>query len=415
MSLQGPIVIVAEKPSPGLVRAFTDAGAFPVIETRWSEAAKAVAAIKPSAVVLAEPGAPDQGCETALEDRIAASEDYMPVIARTRENGTTAFGDALPVSDSARPEQVVARLGSALRLRALHTTVRARASALKDERDIVADLPTNDPIEDATVLVVGRGRMHPTLSVAVGERMGVMGAMSVDLATRCLNAREFDGVVIGDGLSPKLVCALLVLIGQDARFRDLPIAVLGPEEHVDELPNLINARDPQVLVQRLIPLVRQHAMEARLKRLLKSIESKGMLDPRTGLLNSDSFGRDLACAIDHANERGSVFSIARFFFPEAIDLRTSLEAARLIGRLIRPADFASRQDDGSIVTAFHGTELRAAHVVARRLASVVKHTLLEPGREQSTYQVSVTLAALKSGDTPMTLLARIAPASVAAE
>ncbi len=415
MSLQGPIVVVAEKPSPGLVQAFTDAGAFPVVEACWSAAAKAVAAIKPSAVVLAEPGAPDQDCETALEDQIATSEDYVPVVARTREDGTTAFGDALPVADSARPEQVVARLGSALRVRALHATVRGRASALMDERNIVADLPTNDPIEDATVLVVGRGRMHPTLSVAVGERMGVMGAMSVDLAARCLNAREFDGVVIGDGLSPKLICALLVVIGQDVRFRDLPVAVLGPEEHVDELPNLVHARDPQVLVQRLIPLVRQHAMEARLKRLLKSIESKGMLDPRTGLLNSDAFARDLAGAIGEANERGSSFSIARFFFPEAIDLRTSMEAARLIGRLIRPSDFACRLDDGSIVTAFHDTELRAAHVVARRLASVIKHTLIEPGRGQNTSQAGVTLAALKPEDTPITLMARIAPATVAAE
>ena len=57
-----------------------------------------------------------------------------------------------------------------------------RARTLLSERNIVAELPPGDPIEDATVLVVGRGRMHPTLSVAVGERMGVVGAMSVELA-----------------------------------------------------------------------------------------------------------------------------------------------------------------------------------------------------------------------------------------
>ena len=128
-------------------------------------------------------------------------------------------------------------------------------------------------------MVVGRGRMHPMLSVAVGERMGVIGAMSVELAARCLNAREIDGIVIGDGLSPKMVVALLVVLGEDPRFRELPVAMLGPEEHVDELPNLIHARDPQVLIERLVPMVRQRAFELRLKRLLKSIDSKGMLDP----------------------------------------------------------------------------------------------------------------------------------------
>jgi hypothetical protein len=32
MSLQGPILIVADKPAGGLAQAFVDAGAFPVIE-----------------------------------------------------------------------------------------------------------------------------------------------------------------------------------------------------------------------------------------------------------------------------------------------------------------------------------------------------------------------------------------------
>ena len=46
----------------------------------------------------------------------------------------------------------------------------------------MAELPAGDPLDDATVLLVGRGRHYPTLSVAVGERMGVMGALSIDTA-----------------------------------------------------------------------------------------------------------------------------------------------------------------------------------------------------------------------------------------
>ena len=284
MSLQGPIVVVAEKPAEGLVQAFTVAGAFPVVEARWTDAPGAVASIKPSAVVLAEPQAPDAATVQALEAQIAASEAYMPVVARTREDDATPFANALPVAEDADVERLVARLTSALRLRALHATVIGRARTLLSERNIIAELPPGDPIEDATVLVVGRGRMHPTLSVAVGERMGVIGAMSVDLAARCLNVRDIDGIVIGDGLSPKMVVALLVVLAEDTRFRDLPVAMLGPEERVDELPNMVHARDPHLLIERLIPMVRQRAFEQRLKRLLKSIESKGMIDPRTGLL-----------------------------------------------------------------------------------------------------------------------------------
>jgi hypothetical protein len=413
MSLQGPIVVVAETPAAGLVQAFTEAGAFPVMEVRWAQAPGAIASIKPSAVVIAEPGSPNPKIAEAIEEQLAASETYTPIVAFMRDDDEPTFPDAVPIDTEAGADLLIKRVSSALRLRSLHATVLGRARSLRSARNIVAEVPQNDPVEDATVLVVGRGRMHPALSVAVGERMGVVGAMSVELAARCLNARDFDGVVIGDGLSPKMVVSLLVAIGEDPRFRELPVAMLGPEERIEELPNLVHARDPHRLVERLIPMVRHHAFEQQLKRLLKSIETKGMIDARTGLLGADAFGHDLSRAIDDACERGVALSLARFSFDETLDLRTSMDAARLVGRLIRDIDFAHRQDDGSIVTAFTGTDLRAAHVVARRLASVIRHTLLRADRQQA--QATVTLATLKPGDTPLTLMSRVAPRPVAAE
>ena len=59
MSLQGPIVVIAEKPAGGLVQALTAAGAFPVVEARWVEAAKGLASLKPAGVVVAETQSPD--------------------------------------------------------------------------------------------------------------------------------------------------------------------------------------------------------------------------------------------------------------------------------------------------------------------------------------------------------------------
>src|SRR5262245_18720224 len=98
MSLQGPIVVVAESPAVVLVQAFTAAGAFPVVEARWSEAAEAIASIKPSAVVLAEPDAPDLAIAQTLQQQIAASEAYVPIIARTRDDGSVAMAGALPIA-----------------------------------------------------------------------------------------------------------------------------------------------------------------------------------------------------------------------------------------------------------------------------------------------------------------------------
>jgi hypothetical protein len=85
-----------------------------------------------------------------------------------------------------------------------------------------------------------------------------------------------------------------------------------------------------------------------------------------------------------------------------------------MSRLVRSVDFAHRQDDGSILFAFADTDLRSAHVAARRLASVLKHTMLHRDREEARVSPAVTLATLKPTDTALTLLARVAPRPVAA-
>src|SRR5262245_51153583 len=136
MSLQGPIVVVAENPAGGLIQAFTAAGAFPIIEARWADAASAIASIKPAAVVLAEADAIDPQTVVALAQQIARAEPFMPVIARTRDDSPPVLAGALPVAADAPVGRLVARLAWALRLRALHATVLGRARALKSERNI---------------------------------------------------------------------------------------------------------------------------------------------------------------------------------------------------------------------------------------------------------------------------------------
>ena len=373
-----------------------------------------MAETKPAAIVISEPDCDAPEAAAALSRLILEAVPYTPAIIRVREDGAPAVTSALPISDDTPVERLIARVSSAQRLRTLHSTVLVRAQALKDERNIVAELPAGDPLDDATVLLVGRGRHHATLSVAVGERMGVIGALSVDTAERCLAAREVDGVLIGDGLPASAVEAFLATLCSNALYRDLPIALFGAPDDIPELPNFVRARDPHVLLQRALPLLRARSLETALKRLLKSIECKGMIDVQTGLLNQHTFGQALGLAIKDAGERGAAFSLDRFSFEQLLERRTALDVARLVSRLVRDTDFACQEDDNAILFVFGDTSLRDAHVAARRLASVLKHTMLRPDRERPTVSPSVTLATLKPSDTPQTLLARVAPRPVAA-
>src|SRR5262245_11348178 len=156
-----------------------------------------------------------------------------------------------------------------------------------------------DPARDATVLLIGRGGAYPALSVALGERMGVVGALSIEAAAKHLNGRDIDGIVLADGFTPRVVDAFLTVLAEDVRFRNLPIVLTSGSLHATyELANLeIVAADPARVAASALPMVRQHAFEVHLSRTLRSIDASGLIDARTGLFTRAAFDRDFATAL----------------------------------------------------------------------------------------------------------------------
>src|SRR5437660_5947631 len=143
--------------------------------------------------------------------------------------------NAMPSSYSDdHPERLLARISSTLRVRSLHATVMRRLDPPR--RVAMSDI---DPARDTTVLLIGRGGAYPALSVALGERMGVVGALSIEAAAKHLNSRDIDGIVLADGFTPRVVDAFLTVLAEDVRFRNLPVAVAidGSMANYD-LPNL---------------------------------------------------------------------------------------------------------------------------------------------------------------------------------
>jgi len=406
MSRQTPIVCVAEGKVPGLLAALKTSLKYSVTEARPSEAQAVIAEARPAAVIIAEPQA-----EPRLKENIAGQVEamkgaYVPVLAHVTEGSPASL---LPMPVDTPPSHAVARLGAALRIQVLHATVLRRAGK---ERATIARAE-----DGATVLVAGRGGSYPALSTAVGEKVGLIGALSLETAQRYLERRDIDGLVIGDGFGGRTIEAFIATLGADVRFRDLPVIVADSRVGALDfaaLPNADRIRGgADHVLAHLLPLTRLHAFGARLKRLARALEADGLVDAETGLMTSDAFMRDLTRAIEECRQCSGKITLARFSFPH-IDRRAGIDAARIVSRLVRDSDFACRNDDSSIHVAFGATDLRAAHVVARRIASVLKHTMLSPGADASSLAPEVALVTRQASDSAETLLARLSPA-IAAE
>jgi GGDEF domain-containing protein len=405
MSQQGPILVVSTARRPSFAATLDVGRLFPVVETEWADAVRAVEQVQPAAVLAATSDIDAAGL-AELAARVAARQPYLPLIAVDPQvphpDNVIPFFQTQTLQTQGGSDRLVARLRAALRVRSLHATVMRRLVAATTPMA----LSHIDPARDATVLLIGRGGAYPTLSVALGERTGVVGALSIEAAAKHLNVRDIDGIVLGEGFSPRVIDAFLTVLTEDARFRNLPVVVTAVDlAPAYELPNLeVVSDDAAQAVATALPLIRQHAFEAHLSRTLKAIDADGLIDARTGLLTRDAFERDFASAIYQTQQRGGGLSVARFAFdPE--HPRAQFDGARIISRLMRQMDFGTALEDGSVVVVFAETDLKTAHTIARRLSSVMRHT--SHGQRDARSEPVVTVATLLPNDSAKSLRLRL--------
>jgi hypothetical protein len=425
MSLPGPILVVSDQPDRKLTSALAGAGAAPVLECTLADAAAAIGEHGPAAVVFADPELAPAG---EVLDRLIAAIDaapapFLPILARVKGCGATAL-DVLPVDAAANPEQIIARLSTALKVRTLHATALRRIDTLRGNGAEVPQLPDRDPLDEATVLVVGRGRSYSALASAVGARVGSIGALCVEHAARHLNTQEVDGLILGEGFGPSIIEAFLTALAADSRFRELPIGVIPELPRTFDRARLCGLEpvggEPGDVIDHMLPLVRVHAFGARLRRHIAALDSRGTLDAQTGLCTVNAFARELPRVVAIAKNDRASLAVARFAFPQGHGWRFRIDSARLTGRLLRPIDFACQIEDGSIVVVLTEAVPRNAHVMARKIASAMRQTMLDwqtGGRSHGPIEPVVTLAFLKAGgDTAELLLARVSdPIAIAAE
>ena len=80
MSQQGPILVVSTARRPSFAATLDVGRLFPVIETEWADAVRAVEQVQPAAVLAATSDTDEAGL-AELAARVAARQLYLPLIA----------------------------------------------------------------------------------------------------------------------------------------------------------------------------------------------------------------------------------------------------------------------------------------------------------------------------------------------
>ncbi len=134
MATLGPVVVVAERSAADLVEALGKAGAFPIIETGFADAAAAIAEIQPAALILTDAGPwPERQAGASLRKAIeTGGGPFMPVLARVGHDSEPAAPHALPIG----ADEPAAQAGCAPALGA------ARARAARDRASTRAPRPS---------------------------------------------------------------------------------------------------------------------------------------------------------------------------------------------------------------------------------------------------------------------------------
>jgi hypothetical protein len=399
------MLLVSACPVPEVERVLAHAGAFPVLPVRFIEAPAAAAALMPAAVVVVRDGqAVDSHADAALQALVAEwAGPFLPLVDLVMPGGRVVPGSlALPVAHDLAGDDLVAVLARARRVRATAAAARRRG---------LAGLPRfADALDDATLLVAGRGAAYPALSTRIGEAAALVGVLRLETVHDHLAAREIDGIVIGDGFGAGAVEALLERLSADPSLRHMPVAVLGaraPAIRAPGAPPFLVARDPAVLCDLILPHARLAAHAAALARHLEAANREDALDPATGLHRYAPFLAELDELASEVAEGQTVLSCLRIDLPADTAPRVRRDLARMVARLVRDVDIATADAQGGILIALGGTDLRMAQVVARRLGSIVRHSLFEAPDGVVAIEPDYALVAARPGDTAATLTARL--------
>ena len=332
---------------------------------------------------------------------------------------------AKPVDDI----QLMARVKSLVRLKALTDELRARAQtgqeiAVEDAMRAMESINS----EGGRILLIDPDARHAERIrgyLAAGNHVDVLANPSD--AALAVSGSDYElalvSMALGD-FDPLRVCSQMRTAEQS---RTLPIILLAEEA---DRPQVVRGLDLGVndfimrpverneLSARVRTQIRRQRYAVELRQSVTNSLALAVTDELTGLYNRRYFDRHLALMLDKARDQDrdmAVMLIDMDFFKAINDTHghdtgdaVLREFADRLRRNIRGVDLACRFGGEEFVVLMPDTDYRQAHAVAERVREAVAERGFEAGGPR-TLAVTISVGvALNEGetDTPETLLKR---------
>lgn len=375
------------------------------------------------------------GFEVCRALKASSKTHHIPVVMITaldqpsdRVKGLDAGADDFltkPVDDI----QLMARVKSLVRLKALTDELRARARTSQEIAVEDADRSMHSVSSDGgRVLIVDtdrhraervRGYLEPTHEVDIltnpADAVLQVAGTQYELALVSTTLEDFD---------PLRVCSQIRTLEQT---RNLPIILIAEES---DRPRIVRGLDLGIndfimrpierneLAARVRTQIRRHRYTMELRESVTHTLALAVTDELTGLYNRRYFDRHLGIMLAKAQEQGrdmAVMLIDIDFFKAVNDTYghdmgdiVLKEFALRLRRNVRGVDLACRYGGEEFVVLMPDTDFRQARIVAERVRQAVAERGFEVGAGRPLpITVSVGVALNESDlDTPDLILKR---------
>ncbi len=376
------------------------------------------------------------GFEVCRRLKASRKAHHIPVLMITaldqpsdRVRGLQAGADDFltkPVDDI----QLMARVKSLVRLKALTDELRARALTGQEiaGEDAIRAMESIESDGGHILLVDSDARHAERLRGYLAGSHRVQVLEDPAEAARSIGAGDYELALVSMSLGkfdPLRVCSQMRTLEQG---RTLPIILVADEA---DRPRVVRGLDLGVndfilrpverneLAARVRTQIRRYRYAAELRRSVTNTLALAVTDELTGLYNRRYFDRHLAIMLDKAREQGrdmALMLIDMDFFKAVNDTHghdtgdaVLREFSLRLRRNIRGVDLACRFGGEEFVVLMPDTDYRHAQNVAERVRTAIAERPFDlggPGRPLAvTVSVGVALNE-RPDDTPETLLKR---------